>query len=75
MDPLVDMLANSNEANKLNDEVAALRAERDRLAQRVQDLGQAQADLVAAQAALDAKASEAALLIRAMISSIQAPME
>jgi cell division protein FtsB len=71
MDPLVDMLANSSEANKLNDEVAALRAERDRLRQRVADLGQAQEDLVAAQAALDAKASEAALLIRAMLSSIQ----
>jgi cell division protein FtsB len=65
------MLANSSEANKLNDEVAALRAERDRLRQRVADLGQAQEDLVAAQAALDAKASEAALLIRAMLSSIQ----
>ncbi len=70
MDPLVDMLANSSEANKLNDEVAALRMERDRLQQRVQDLGQAQADLIAAQAALDAKASEAALLIRAMLSSL-----
>lgn len=71
MDPLADMLANSNEANKLNDEVAALRAERDRLVQRVLDLGQAQEDLVVAQAALDAKSNERALLIRSMLSSIQ----
>lgn len=63
-------LMNSDEAVKVNLEVAELRQERNRLRQRVDDLKEAQTDLVKAEEALAAKVKEGALLIKSMLSSM-----
>jgi FtsZ-binding cell division protein ZapB len=67
---LADALLNSEEATRLNIEIAELRNERNRLRQRVADLQQANEDLSKAEAALALKIKEGALLIEAIQSSM-----
>jgi hypothetical protein len=68
--PFSRALINSPEAVRLSKEWTAAYEERERLKQRVADLGQAQSDLIVAEAALQSKSDEAAVYLDALRSSL-----
>lgn len=68
--PFAQALLNSDEAVRLSKEWTAAYEERNRLRQRVSDLATAQTDLVAAEAALQAKSLEAAQYLLSLSSSV-----
>lgn len=68
--PFAAALMNSDEAVRLSREWTAAYDERNRLRQRVADLTTAQQELVAAQAALEAKSLEAAIYLQSLQSAL-----